>query len=132
MADPSEMVSVRYMVDDVEAALAFYTKFLDFKVLTSFAPAFADVTRGNLRLLLSGPASSAARPMPDGTRPGPGGWNRIHLIVDDIVAEVARLRAAGAPFRNDIVEGPGGKQILLQDPSGNVVELFQPAFRPPT
>ena len=131
MTDPSEMVNVRYMVDDVEKAVAFYTKFLDFEVLNSF-PAFADVARGALRLLLSGPASSAARPMPDGARPGPGGWNRIHLIVDDIDAEVAGLRDAGAQFRNDIVTGPGGKQILLQDPSGNVVELFQPAaaFRP--
>jgi catechol 2,3-dioxygenase-like lactoylglutathione lyase family enzyme len=127
MSDRSEMVSVRYMVDDVEKAVAFYTTFLDFKVLTSFAPAFADVARGNLRLLLSGPTSSAGRPMPDGTKPRPGGWNRIHLIVGDIDAEVARLRAAGAPFRNDILKGPGGKQVLLQDPSGNVVELFQPA-----
>ena len=99
------MVNVRYMVDDVEDAIAFYTKFLDFKVLTSFVPAFADVARGNLRLLLSGPTSSAGRPMPDGTKPGPGGWNRIHLIVDDIDAEVARLRDAGAPFRNDILAG---------------------------
>jgi catechol 2,3-dioxygenase-like lactoylglutathione lyase family enzyme len=130
MNDPAEMVSVRYIVDDVEKAVAFYTKFLDFKVLTSFAPAFADVARGNLRLLLSGPNSSAARPMPDGTRPRPGGWNRIHLIVDDIEAEVTRLRAAGAPFRNDVLSGPGGKQILLEDPSGNVVELFQPAAAP--
>ena len=130
MTDRSEMVNVRYMVDDVEKAIAFYTKFLDFEVLTSFAPAFADVARGNLRLLLSGPTSSAGRPMPDGAKPGPGGWNRIHLIVDDIDAEVARLRDAGARFRNDILEGPGGKQILLQDPSGNVVELFQPAAAP--
>ena len=129
MTDPREMVSVRYMVDDVAAALAFYTKFLDFKVLTSFPPAFADVARGNLRLLLSGPTSSAGRPMPDGAKPGPGGWNRIHLIVDDIEAEVARLRAAGASFRNEILSGPGGKQILLQDPAGNVVELFQFAAR---
>ena len=91
------------------------------------APAFADVRRGNLRLLLAGPKSSAGRPMPDGAKPGPGGWNRIHFIVGDLGAEVARLRDAGARFRNDIVEGPGGKQILLQDPSGNVVELFQPA-----
>jgi catechol 2,3-dioxygenase-like lactoylglutathione lyase family enzyme len=121
-----EMVSVRYMVDDVDKAIAFYTKFLDFEVLTHFPP-FADVARGNLRLLLSGPKSSAGRPMPDGAQPGPGGWNRIHLIVDDIDAEVARLRDAGASFRNDIIEGPGGKQILLQDPSGNVIELFQPA-----
>jgi catechol 2,3-dioxygenase-like lactoylglutathione lyase family enzyme len=131
MTEPSEMVSVRYMVDDVDAAVAFYTRFLDFKVLTSFPPAFADVARGNLRLLLSGPKSSAGRPMPDGARPGPGGWNRIHLIVDDIAAEVARLRDAGATFRNDILVGPGGKQILLQDPSGNVVELFQPAASSP-
>jgi catechol 2,3-dioxygenase-like lactoylglutathione lyase family enzyme len=123
----AEMVSVRYMVDDVDEAVAFYTKFLDFEVITQFGPAFADVKRGNLRLLLAGPTSSAGRPMPDGAKPGPGGWNRIHLIVDDIDAEVTRLRQAGAPFRNDIIEGPGGKQILLQDPSGNVVELFQPA-----
>jgi protein-tyrosine-phosphatase/catechol 2,3-dioxygenase-like lactoylglutathione lyase family enzyme len=132
MTDPKEMVCVRYMVDDVEKAVAFYTTLLDFKVLTNFAPAFADVARGNLRLLLSGPTSSAGRPMPDGMKPGPGSWNRIHLIVDDIEAEVARLRAAGAPFRNDILAGPGGKQILLQDPAGNVVELFQPAAVNPT
>lgn len=131
MTDPRDMVSVRYMVDNVEQAVAFYTKFLDFEVLNNF-PAFADVARGKLRLLLSGPTSSAGRPMPDGTKPGPGGWNRIHLIVDDIDAEVARLRAAGAAFRNDILEGPGGKQVLLQDPSGNVVELFQPAAFNPT
>jgi catechol 2,3-dioxygenase-like lactoylglutathione lyase family enzyme len=121
------MVSVRYMVDDVEASVAFYTEILDFQILNDFAPAFADVARGQLRLLLSGPTSYAGRAMPDGAEPGPGGWNRIHLIVDDIDTEVARLRDAGAPFRNDILEGPGGKQILLQDPSGNVVELFQPA-----
>lgn len=126
MTERSEMVSVRYMVDDVEEAVAFYTKFLGFEVLTKF-PAFADVARGKLRLLLSGPNSSAGRPMPDGAKPGPGGWNRIHLIVNDIEAEVARLREAGAPFRNDILTGPGGKQVLLQDPSGNVVEMFQPA-----
>ena len=127
MTGPNEMVNVRYMVDDVEDAIAFYTKFLDFEVLTRYGPAFANVTRGNLRLLLSGPTSSAGRPMPDGAKPGPGGWNRIHLIVDDIETEVARLGDLGAPFRNDLIEGPGGKQILLQDPSGNVVELFQPA-----
>ncbi len=124
-----ETVNVRYMVDDVDEAIAFYTKQLGFEVLTRASPAFADVKRGNLRLLLAGPASSAGRPMPDGAIPGPGGWNRIHFIVDDIDTEVARLRDAGARFRNDIVEGPGGKQILLQDPSGNVVELFQPAAR---
>ena len=126
MTKPSDMVNVRYMVDDVDAAIAFYTKFLDFEVLTSFGPAFADVKRGNLRLLLSGPKSSAGRPMPDGAKPGPGGWNRIHLIVDDIEAEVTRLRAAGARFRNDIVTGFGGKQILLDDPAGNPIELFEP------
>jgi catechol 2,3-dioxygenase-like lactoylglutathione lyase family enzyme len=127
MTEPTEMVSVRYMVDDVEEAVAYYTKVLDFEILNNVPPAFADVTRGNLRLLLSGPTSSAGRPMPDGAKPGPGGWNRIHLIVEDIDAEVARLRDAGGQFRNDIIEGPGGKQVLLRDPSGNVVELFQPA-----
>jgi catechol 2,3-dioxygenase-like lactoylglutathione lyase family enzyme len=122
-------VNVRYMVDDVEEAIAFYTELLGFELLSSAAPAFADVRRGNLRLLLAGPKSSAGRPMPDGTKPGPGGWNRIHFIVDDIDTEVARLRDVGARFRNDIIEGPGGKQILLEDPSDNVVELFQPATR---
>jgi catechol 2,3-dioxygenase-like lactoylglutathione lyase family enzyme len=125
----NEMVNVRYMVNDVDESIAFYTELLDFEILTSAAPAFADVKRANLRLLLSGQASSAGKPMPDGTKPGPGGWNRIHFIVDDIDAEVTRLRSAGATFRNDIVEGPGGRQILLQDPSGNVIELFQPATR---
>jgi catechol 2,3-dioxygenase-like lactoylglutathione lyase family enzyme len=124
-----EIVNVRYMVDDVDESIDFYTKLLGFELLTSASPAFADVKRGNLRLLLAGPASSAGRPMPDGTKPGPGGWNRIHFIVDDIDAEVARLRDVGAQFRNDVVVGPGGKQILLLDPSGNIVELFQPAGR---
>jgi catechol 2,3-dioxygenase-like lactoylglutathione lyase family enzyme len=122
-------VNVRYMVDDVEAAIEWYAKHLDFSLLSNQAPAFADVKRGSLRLLLSGPTSSAGRPMPDGEKPRPGGWNRIHLIVDDLPAEVTRLRAAGAQFRNDIVTGPGGSQILLVDPSGNLVELFQPARR---
>jgi catechol 2,3-dioxygenase-like lactoylglutathione lyase family enzyme len=122
-------VNVRYMVDDVEAAVAFYTTHLGFTLLSKTAPAFADVERGGLRLLLSGPTSSAGRPMPDGRRPGPGGWNRIHLIVDDLASEVNRLRAAGVHFRNDIVTGPGGAQILLDDPAGNPVELFQPAKR---
>lgn len=129
--NPADLVNVRYMVDDVDKAIEFYTKQLGFTLKTSAAPAFADVVRGNLRLLLSGPKSSAGRPMPDGTRPGPGGWNRIHLIVNDIAAEVDRMRTAGITFRNDIVTGPGGKQILLEDPSGNVVELFQPAGRVP-
>jgi len=124
---PDELVSVRYMVDDVESAVAFYTTHFGFTLLSSAAPAFADVVRGNLRLLLSGPASSAGRPMPDGRTPEPGGWNRIHLIVDDISAEVARLQAAGLTFRNEIVSGPGGRQILVDDPAGNPIELFQPA-----
>lgn len=124
---PDELVNVRYMVDDVEDAVAFYTTHLGFAARTHAAPAFADVVRGNLRLLISGPASSAGRPMPDGRIPQPGGWNRIHLIVEDIAAEVERLRAAGLTFPNDIVTGPGGQQILLDDPSGNPIELFQPA-----
>jgi catechol 2,3-dioxygenase-like lactoylglutathione lyase family enzyme len=122
-----ETVNVRYMVDDVEAAIDFYTSHLDFSLISSAAPAFADVRRGNLRLLLSGPTSSAGRPMPDGRQPAPGGWNRIHLLVEDIEAEVERLRVAGLGFRNEIVTGPGGSQILLDDPSGNPIELFQPA-----
>ena len=124
---PDELVNVRYMVDDVDAAVAFYTTHFGFTLRSNPGPAFADVVRGNLRLLLSGPESSAGRPMPDGRTPEPGGWNRIHLIVDDIAAEVERLRAAGLTFRNDIVTGPGGRQILLEDPAGNPIELFQPA-----
>ena len=124
MADST--ANVRYMVDDVEAAVDFYTTHLGFELLTDQAPAFADVQRGSLRLLLSGPRSSAGRPMPDGRQPAPGGWNRIHLIVDDLAGEVERLRAAGLTFRNAIVKGPGGAQILLDDPSGNPIELFQP------
>jgi catechol 2,3-dioxygenase-like lactoylglutathione lyase family enzyme len=120
-------VNVRYMVHDIDAAIAFYTTHLGFRLNTRAAPAFADVTRGDLRLLLSARTSSAGRPMPDGRQPEPGGWNRIHLIVDDIEAEVARLRAAGVPFRNDIIKGPGGSQVLIDDPSGNPIELFQPA-----
>ena len=122
-------VKVRYMVDDVDAAVAFYTTHLGFELLSSAAPAFADVARGDLRLLLSGATSSAGRPMPDGRRPTPGGWSRIQLVVDDIAAEVERLRAAGVRFRNDIVRGPGGSQVLLEDPSGNPIELFKPAAR---
>lgn len=122
-----ETVSVRYMVSDVAKALAFYTGHLGFTVETDYAPAFASVSRGNLRLLLAGPQSSAGRPMPDGAVPGPGGWNRLHFIVPDLAAEVARLKAEGCEFRNEILTGPGGSQVLLLDPSGNVVELFQPA-----
>ncbi len=124
---PATTVNVRYMVNDVDAAVAWYTTHLGFTLLSNAAPAFADVRLGSLRLLLSGTTSSAGRPMPDGSKPGPGGWNRIHLIVSDLTVEVERLRAAGVQFRNNIVTGPGGSQILLQDPSGNLVELFQPA-----
>ena len=120
-------VNIRYMVDNVETAIEWYVKHLGFSLLTNQAHAFADVRRGSMRLLLSGAASSAGRPMPDDEQPRPGGWNRIHLVVDDLPTEVARLRAAGAQFRNDIVTGPGGSQVLLVDPSGNLVELFQPA-----
>jgi catechol 2,3-dioxygenase-like lactoylglutathione lyase family enzyme len=123
------MVNVRYMVSDVEAAIAFYVTHLGFTLRSKTLPAFADVIRGDLRLLLSGPKSSAGRLMPDGAIPGPGGWNRIELVVDDLQAEVRRLREAGLQFRNDIVVGPGGSQILLEDPSGNLIEFFQPAQR---
>jgi len=120
-------INVRYMVDDVRCSIEWYTTNLGFKLLSNAEPAFADVERGPLRLLLSGEKSSAGRPMPDGRKPGPGGWNRFELVVQDLPAEVERLRARGVKFRNDIITGPGGSQILLEDPSGNVVELFQPA-----
>jgi catechol 2,3-dioxygenase-like lactoylglutathione lyase family enzyme len=125
----TEHVNVRYMVDDVQASVDWYTRHLGFRLLSNAAPAFADVERGALRLLLSGEKSSAGRPMPDGARPAPGGWNRFELVVDGIEAEVERLRASGLTFRNDIVRGPGGAQILLVDPSGNVIELFEPKKR---
>jgi catechol 2,3-dioxygenase-like lactoylglutathione lyase family enzyme len=125
MAD-TETVNVRYLVDDVAASVDYYTRHFGFTVGIN-SPAFADVTRGNLRLLLSGPKSSAGQAMTDGERPGPGGWNRIHLIVDDIHREVDRLGEEGVKFRNEIVTGPGGAQVLAVDPSGNLVELFQPA-----
>src|SRR3954451_15271040 len=124
---PDELVNVRYMVDDVETAVAFYTTHFGFTVRLNAAPAFADVVRGHLRLLLSGPSSSAGRPRPDGRIPEPGGWNRMHFIVADIEAEVERLRSADLTFRNDVVSGPGGRQILLEDPAGNPIELFEPA-----
>lgn len=122
----TETVNVRYLVNDVAECTDFYTRHFGFAVGIS-SPAFADVTRGNLRLLLSGPQSSAGRAMADGERPAPGGWNRIHLLVDDLDREVARLTEEGVPFRNDVVTGPGGAQVLAVDPSGNLVELFQPA-----
>lgn len=120
-------VSVRYMVDDVDEAVDFYTRHFGFELGRNASPAFADVVRGDLRLLLAGPTSSAGRPMPDGREPGPGGWNRIHFVVDDIASEVERLGSAGLSFRSDIVSGPGGQQILVDDPSGNPIELFQSA-----
>jgi catechol 2,3-dioxygenase-like lactoylglutathione lyase family enzyme len=121
-----DTVNVRYMVNDVAAAVDFYTTHFGFETNIA-SPAFADVVRGNLRLLLSGPASSAGRAMADGAQPEPGGWNRIHLIVEDFDGEVTRLKGEGVPFRNDVVRGPGGRQILVQDPSGNLIELFEPA-----
>jgi catechol 2,3-dioxygenase-like lactoylglutathione lyase family enzyme len=124
-----ERVSARYMVDDVARAVDFYTTHFGFEPSTVALPAFADVVRGRLRLLLSGPESSAGRPMADGAVPGPGGWNRIHFVVADLDAEIARLEVAGVHFRNDVVTGPGGRQVLVQDPSGNLIELFQPAGR---
>jgi catechol 2,3-dioxygenase-like lactoylglutathione lyase family enzyme len=122
-----DLVSVRYIVSDVEQAIAYYTTHLGFTERMSVLPAFADVVRGRLRLLLSGSASSGGRTLPDGRTPQAGGWNRILLVVEDLAAEVERLRAAGLTFRSDIITGPGGSQIVLDDPSGNPVELFQPA-----
>jgi catechol 2,3-dioxygenase-like lactoylglutathione lyase family enzyme len=124
---PEQYASVRYLVDDVRAAIDFYTTHLGFTLNTSAAPAFADVVRGPLRLLLSGPASSGARATPDDA--ATAGRNRIHLVVEDLDAEVDRLRGAHLPFRSDLVTGPGGRQILLADPDGNLIELFQPAHR---
>lgn len=124
----NEVVSVRYIVDDVAACVDFYGRCFGFSAGVA-SPAFAEVTRGNLRLLLSGPMSSAGKPMSDGTVPRPGGWNRLHMVVDDIEAEVARLTALGVRFRNEMVSGPGGSQILAVDPAGNLVEIFQPAAR---
>ena len=122
-----ETTHVRYLVRDVGAAVDFYTSHFGFEEVGPSSPAFASVTRGNLRLLLSGPQSSAGRAMQDGAKPGPGGWNRIHFVYPDLDAEITRLRAEGVPFRNDVVAGPGGRQTLVQDPSGNLIELFQPA-----
>ncbi|HEY4024953.1 MAG TPA: VOC family protein [Candidatus Dormibacteraeota bacterium] len=128
MTPPDQFASVRYIVDDVQAAIDFYTTHLGFSVRTSAAPAFADVVRGRLRVLLSGPASSGARATPDDATAS--GRNRIHLIVDDLDAEIGRLRSAGLSFRSDQITGPGGRQILLADPAGNLIELFQPAHQP--
>lgn len=127
MSDPAEIINVRYMVDDVQASVDWYVETFGFTVVIA-SPAFGSVQRGQLRLLLSGTMSSAGRPMPDGRQPVPGGWNRFQVITADIQAEVARLRGRGLKFLNDIVTGPGGSQILVEDPSGNVVEVFQPAL----
>jgi catechol 2,3-dioxygenase-like lactoylglutathione lyase family enzyme len=118
--------SIRYLVTDVDAAIAFYTERLGFSLDEQMGPAFAIVERDGLSLWLAGPKSSAARAMPDGRNPEPGGWNRLVLEVDDLDAEIAGLKSAGVRFRNEVVAGPGGKQILLEDPDGNPVELFQP------
>jgi catechol 2,3-dioxygenase-like lactoylglutathione lyase family enzyme len=128
MTPPDQLASVRYIVDDVQAAIDFYTTHLGFALNTSAAPAFADVIRGPLRLLLSGPTSSGARATPDDAKDA--GRNRIHLAVADLDAEIGRLRGAGLSFRGEVISGPGGRQILLTDPAGNLVELFEPAYRP--
>ena len=126
MSDPLDVVNVRYMVKDVQESVDWYVGHFGFRLILA-SPAFGSVERGRLRLLLSGEASSAGRPMPDGRRPEAGGWSRFQFVVEDIAAEVDRLRARGVSFRNDIVTGPGGSQILAEDPSGNLVEVFQPA-----
>jgi catechol 2,3-dioxygenase-like lactoylglutathione lyase family enzyme len=124
---PMSRISVRYIIDDVPAAVRFYTTLLGFTVEQDASPAFASVARDGVRLLLSGDGSSGKRPLPDGRRQESGGWNRLHLELADLAAEVARLRAAGVSFRtDDVVTGPGGAQVILDDPSGNPVELFEP------
>jgi catechol 2,3-dioxygenase-like lactoylglutathione lyase family enzyme len=121
------MATLRYMVNDVGPSIEFYTKHLGFELVEQMGPAFAIIAKGDLTLWLSGPQTSAARPMPDGRKPEPGGWNRFVIEVDDIEALVAQMKNAGIKFRNEIISGPGGKQILAEDPSGNPIEIFQPA-----
>lgn len=121
------MASIRYLVSDVDRAIAFYTQRLGFELKQHMGPAFAQVSRDDLTLWLSGPQSSAARPMPDGRRPAPGGWNRLVLEVKDLSSRVMEMKRAGVRFRNEIVVGPGGKQILAEDPDGNPIEIFEPA-----
>jgi catechol 2,3-dioxygenase-like lactoylglutathione lyase family enzyme len=120
------MATLRYLVHDVDAALGFYVDLLGFALVERWGPPFAMVRHGDLTLWLSGPGTSAQRPMPDGAQPAPGGWNRCVLEVADLDARVAALRAAGARLRSDVVSGPGGRQVLVEDPSGNPVELFAP------
>ena len=121
------MATVRYIVNDVEAAIGFYTDLLGFELEQKFGPAMAILANDDLVLWVAGPVASAQRPMPDGSKPAPGGWNRFVVQVPDIAATVATLTEAGARFRNEILSGPGGQQILVEDPSGNVIEIFQPA-----
>ena len=125
--EPTIMATVRYLVADVERSIAFYTQHLGFKLDQSMAPAFARVSKSDLTLWLAGPQSSAARAMPDGRKPAPGGWNRFVVEVADLESRITEMKQAGLAFRNEIVKGPGGKQILLEDPDGNAVELFEPA-----
>ena len=122
-----QIVSVRYIVGDVQQSIDFYVDVLGFTVLNAFPPAFADVGLGNLRVLLSGPTSSAGRSLPDGSQPVPGGWNRLHFVVHDIAGHVERLREAGVHLRSEVVTGPGGSQVVFDDPSGNPIEFFEPA-----
>ena len=121
------MATIRYIVDDVDAAVPFYTDLLGFALVEQRGPAIAILEKGDLEIWISGPPSSAARPMPDGRKPGSGGWNRMVIVVDDIASIVDKMKAAGVTFRNEIISGPGGQQILAEDPSGNPIELFQPA-----
>jgi catechol 2,3-dioxygenase-like lactoylglutathione lyase family enzyme len=121
------MANIRYLVDDVETCVAFYTQHLGFEVKERWGPFIVIVTREDLSLWLSGPQTSAAKPMPDGRKPIPGGWNRLVIVVKDTVATAATLRAAGVTFRNEVLTGPGGSQVLIEDPSGNPIELFTPA-----
>jgi catechol 2,3-dioxygenase-like lactoylglutathione lyase family enzyme len=127
-----DMASIRYIIEDVDQAITFYTRHLGFTLEWNASPAFAQVTRGDLHLLLSGPQSSGARPLPDGQRPSPGGWNRLVIEVENLPAVMETLKQAGVPFRrDDIVRGPGGQQIWIEDPSGNLIEVFEPAGLPP-
>jgi catechol 2,3-dioxygenase-like lactoylglutathione lyase family enzyme len=121
------MATIRYLVHDVESSIEFYTKHLGFSLVQKMGPAFAVIEKGDLQIWLSGPQASAARPMPDGRMPQPGGWNRFVIEVEDIESLVATLKADGMTFRNEIISGPGGKQILMEDLSGNPIEIFQPA-----